>query len=54
MAWATAKANPASLSKRDRRAILAALHPDGAPTQMQKTEAFQLFNGLKVNETDEA
>jgi hypothetical protein len=54
MGWDAARANPASISKRGRRKILAALHPDGSPTQRQKTEAFQLFSTLKVHETDES
>jgi hypothetical protein len=52
MAWAAAHASPVSIAKTDRRKILAALHPDGSPSKAQKTEAFQLFSGLKVHEIE--
>ena len=43
---------PIPISKHDWRAIQICLHPDGHPTEKQRTKAFQVFNGLKINVTE--
>ena len=43
---------PISISKRDCRALQRCLHPDGNPSEKQKTEAFQVFSALKMNVTE--
>ena len=50
--WLAGDNAPKSISKRDWRAILICLHPDGHPTEKQRTRAFQVFNGLKIDVTE--
>jgi hypothetical protein len=52
MNWRTGDA-PKPPSKAEWRAIQRCLHPDGHPTERDKTIAFQAFSALKLNVTEQ-
>jgi hypothetical protein len=53
-AWQAAKANPVAIAKADHVKLIKVFHPDGEARvskarEAQLTEAFQIFNALKLN-----